>query len=313
MKFAIITRRAASAFAAIALAVSSCLAGLSGQALAAGGTMYLQPGTIMATGSDFTVQIRVNTGGQNVNAVESDLTYPTGQLTFVSINAAWSAFDVDASSTGGSGSVSVTRGSTVPHSGDLLVATLLFHVVGTGAVNLVFQNSSALVESAGSTDILTTKTNGSYTSIAGPLIPVYRLANWMTHERLFTIDSNERDNAVAHIPGWVSEGVSFDVVPSGTADSSPVYRLANWMTHERLFTVDSNERDNAVAHIPGWVSEGTSFNVVPSTTAGSIPVYRLANWMTHERLFTVDSNERDNAVAHIPGWVSEGVAFNTAP
>jgi hypothetical protein len=42
-------------------------------------------------------------------------------------------------------------------------------------------------------------------------MPVYRLANWKTHERLFTTSVGERNYAVAHYDGWVSEGIAFYV------------------------------------------------------------------------------------------------------
>jgi hypothetical protein len=82
---------------------------------------------------------------------------------------------------------------------------------------------------------------------------VYRLANWKTHERLFTTDWNE----VSYIKdknGWVYEGVAFYADSSGIS----VYRMANWMTHERLFTTDANERD-VIRDKNGWVYEGVAF------------------------------------------------------
>jgi subtilisin family serine protease len=39
-------------------------------------------------------------------------------------------------------------------------------------------------------------------------IPVYRMANWMTHERLFTTDWNEVQT-IKDKNGWVHEGISF--------------------------------------------------------------------------------------------------------
>jgi hypothetical protein len=129
---------------------------------------------------------------------------------------------------------------------------------------------------------------------------VYRLANWKTHERLFTTDGNEVD-AIDGKDGWVYENIAFSVYDQvgGTA----VYRMANWKTHERLFTTDWNE----VSYIKdknGWVYEGVAFYADSS----GISVYRMANWMTHERLFTTDANERD-VIRDKNGWVYEGVAF----
>lgn len=216
MNIPVLNRKALLSVLAIAVvAVSGSLLNISNDARAiVNGTMYFSPQTVMASGSTWSVQIRVNSQGQAVNAVASNFTYPTGVLTFSSINAAGSAFNIDASSTGGSGMVSVTRGAsgTAP-SGDLLVATVNFAVVGSGAAALNFQSGSLLFESAGSTDILSTKTNGSYNSLTGPLKTVHRMANYLTKERLFTIDANERDYAVAHYAGWHFDGVAFFTAP----------------------------------------------------------------------------------------------------
>jgi hypothetical protein len=279
---------------------------LSGAVKAAGNSnMYFAPAGIMVNGSSFSVQVRVNTDGSTADAVEADFTYPTSTLSYTSTSLAGSAFDVNASVTGGGGSVSLQLGSTTGVTGDALVGTVTFSVLAQSSAVLSFQNSSLLLHSG--SNFLVTKTN------IQTLIPIYRLANWITHERLFTLNSAERDNAVAHIPGWVYEGVAFNAVPSTTTGVVPVYRLANWITHERLFTINASERDNAVAHLPGWVYEGVAFYTFPSSVTGSVPVYRLANWITHERLFTINASERDNAVAHLPGWVYEGVAFYISP
>jgi hypothetical protein len=87
----------------------------------------------------------------------------------------------------------------------------------------------------------------------GDSIPVYRLANWQTHERLFTTDWNEVQT-IKDKNGWVYEGTAFYASYSGT----PVYRMANWKTHERLFTTDWNEVQ-AIKDKNGWVYEGTAF------------------------------------------------------
>jgi hypothetical protein len=136
-------------------------------------------------------------------------------------------------------------------------------------------------------------------------IPVYRMANWKTAERMFTTDLNEANYAVQHYEGWVLEGIAFNV-PSGTS-GIPVYRMANWKTHERMFTTDFNEAQFAVQHYEGWVLEGIAF-YVPTGTSGT-PIYRMANWKTHERMFTADFNEAQYAAQHYEGWVIEGIAF----
>lgn len=131
--------------------------------------------------------------------------------------------------------------------------------------------------------------------------PVYRMANWKTHERLFTTDWNEAINNDG-MNGWVYENIAFKT-PESAGTGIPVYRLANWQTHERLFTTDWNEVQT-IKDKNGWVHEGTAFYASYSGT----PVYRMANWKTHERLFTTDWNEVQ-AIKDKNGWVYEGTAF----
>jgi 5'(3')-deoxyribonucleotidase len=140
---------------------------------------------------------------------------------------------------------------------------------------------------------------GTQTSVIPSSTPVYRMANWMSHERLFTTDWNEVQT-IKDKGGWVYEGLSFNAVSNS---SIPVYRMANWKTHERLFTTDANEKDT-IKDKGGWVYENIAFYADTSGTA----VYRMANWKTQERLFTTDANERD-AIKDKGGWVYEGVAF----
>jgi hypothetical protein len=235
--------------------------------------IYLKPTSMMVNGSTFTVQIRVNTNGNQADTVEADFTYPAGILTLNSISTApagptqASPFNTNASTSFGGGSASIQRGTTLnsPPSawfnGDGLLATLSFSVTSVGTADLVWQNTSQVFK--GGVDLLASTTDLHAIGIPGPLQNVYRLANWITHERLFTTSAKERDNAVAKIPGWVYEGVAFYAPPSSATGSVPIYRLANWITHERQFTTSAAERDHAVAKIPGWVYEGVAFYAAP--------------------------------------------------
>ncbi len=137
-----------------------------------------------------------------------------------------------------------------------------------------------------------------------PASPVYRMANFKTKERLFTINAAERDH-IRDRDGWVYEGVAYNVYSNGNI---PVYRLANFITKERLFTTNAGEKD-AISGRNGWVYEGVAFK---ADSAGTIEVYRLANFISKERLFTTNRGERD-AIQGRNGWVYEGVAFRVVP
>lgn len=156
------------------IAVVSAVASLvvpAGSSQAAGSaTMYIQQITPMVVGSTLTVQVRVNTAGVRTNSVETDFTYPTGVLAFSSIdNASLSAYEINAQSTGGSGTVTIARGTSASGgiAGDFKVANISFTVLSAGSATLALQNSSVLLDVNSSSDILGTRTNGSFTSVNG--------------------------------------------------------------------------------------------------------------------------------------------------
>jgi hypothetical protein len=122
-------------------------------------------------GNTLTVSVYVNSGGQGVNAVQADFTYPASLLQFQSINPSGSAFSIDAASSGGSGSVSIARGNISAVSGsNLLVAQVTFQVLSAGTASITFSGSSAVVSSSSNQDILNTKSGASYT-ISNPAPP----------------------------------------------------------------------------------------------------------------------------------------------
>jgi hypothetical protein len=155
---------------AAVLAISVAVGAYTLYATLAAGTptMYLQPSSSsVSSGQVLSLAIRVDTGGQGTNAVQSDLTYTSSFLEFQSIDSNGSAYAIDAQSSGGNGSVSIARGNITDVTGDALVATVKFKVIATnGSGSVTFNNSSVLLRTSDSTDILGAKVNGSY-SIPG--------------------------------------------------------------------------------------------------------------------------------------------------
>jgi hypothetical protein len=267
-------------------------------------TMYVTPSSgTYSPNATIAVAVRINTQGEDVNAVQADLTYNASRLEFQSIDTSGTAFGIEAVNTGGSGTVNISRGSITDVNGDVLVATVNFKVLNNaGSATISFAGTSAIVRTSDQVDVSGTKTGANFTvSGTGGSVQVYRMANWMTKERLFTLNAVERDS-IKDKNGWVFEGVAFNV-PSG--GSIPVYRMANWKTKERLFTLNAVERDT-IKDKNGWVYEGVAFSV---DAGGSVPVYRLANWITKERLFTLNAVEKD-AINNKNGWIYEQVAFS---
>ncbi|HWB38628.1 MAG TPA: hypothetical protein VG604_00090 [Candidatus Saccharimonadales bacterium] len=100
----------------------------------------------VASGQSFVVAIYMNGGGNAVNAVEADLSYPASQIQYVGFSATGSAFEIGASSGGGGGTVTIDRGTTGGVKGSALVGTVTFKaLVGSGSATINVASSSSLV------------------------------------------------------------------------------------------------------------------------------------------------------------------------
>ncbi|HVW23596.1 MAG TPA: hypothetical protein VHB51_03915 [Candidatus Saccharimonadales bacterium] len=116
-------------------------------ALAAGASITLDSNTsTVANGGSLVVAIYMNGGGQGVNAVEADISYPASQLQYVGFSSTGTAFEIGASSGGSNGLATVDRGTTSSVSGSGLVGTMTFKaLVGSGSANIGVAGSSSLV------------------------------------------------------------------------------------------------------------------------------------------------------------------------
>lgn len=118
--------------------------------------IYLSPTTQPLPASQtFTVQVRANSGTTNVNAVQTDFTYPASLIDLVSIDTSTSAYQTGAVSSGANGNVSIARGQIGGLTGDQLVATITFKSKTTGGVaNFQFTNGTSLLSSSTNVNIL---------------------------------------------------------------------------------------------------------------------------------------------------------------
>jgi hypothetical protein len=140
------------------LAVALLLASLGGVSHGvANNTMYLTPASGSYTvGSTVTVAVRENSGSTDVNAVEADLSYNSTDLQYLSSDFSTSAFEISATSSGGSGVVSMARGTTnASLSGDQLIGNLSFKVLAAGTGTVTFTTTSGVASNG-------TNTNPSY-------------------------------------------------------------------------------------------------------------------------------------------------------
>lgn len=141
----------------------------SGRAAAGTSDMFLLPATQSVNqNTNFSVEIREDSGTEPVNAIQADLTYDDARLDFVSVTTS-AAFDIDAETFGSGGVIRIARGTVVPKTGDQLVATVTFNArPGAGATSVNFSVSSAVVASSDNTDILASTTGGTYTVVDPP-------------------------------------------------------------------------------------------------------------------------------------------------
>src|SRR6185437_14699759 len=94
-------------------------------------TLSLAPSSSsVGLGSNFTVTIHENSDVDAVNAVQSNITYSTSSLQFVSIDYTTSGFSTQAQSTPGTGTITIARGATTPVTGDQIIGVITFKAIG---------------------------------------------------------------------------------------------------------------------------------------------------------------------------------------
>jgi hypothetical protein len=133
--------------------------------------LSLSPLTSNVTaGANFNVEVRVNTNGQTVNALQTDISYPTNLLSVVSISNTNGDFGIEAQKTDSNGAISLAYGTITPKSGDLLVVTITFLAKSSGTANVAFANAS-VISDVSNTDVLKSSIDGQYTIIGSALTP----------------------------------------------------------------------------------------------------------------------------------------------
>lgn len=143
----------------------------SASIVASAGTakLSLSPSTgVKNVGTNFDVEIRVNTGSEKINSAAGILTYPKDLVdveisTLNSFANFFSQREVDAIS----GTVKVNGGVSEGITGDnLLLATLTLTPKKAGSANLAFTNQSVVYK--GGLNVLGTSSGGVYTLSATP-------------------------------------------------------------------------------------------------------------------------------------------------
>lgn len=134
----------------------------------AAATLYLSPGSgSHSVGSSFTVTVRVNSGGQAINASDGFLTYDPSIISVVGVSRAGSIFNLWTSEpafSNGAGSISYSGGTTTPYNGSGgLIMSATFRAVRAGVATVRFSSGSVLAADGMGTNIIGSLGSGSYT------------------------------------------------------------------------------------------------------------------------------------------------------
>lgn len=135
---------------------------------------------------------------------------------------------------------------------------------------------------------------------------LYRLYNPYTHEHLFTIDKQEKENCAAH--GWRDEGAVGKVLKE---KGKEVYRLYNPHTGEHHFTTDVHEVE--LRSKEGWVNEGVQFHSADKDSSGAMGMVSFFN--PYEKAYThhYTSDAQEMAKLRAEGWKQEVAKWYCLP
>lgn len=134
-------------------------------------TLHLfPPSGNIAVGGTLSVQVRLNTQGEEVNSVASYLAYPADKLD-VTFLTPGSAFGIEAERTFGGGVIKISRGSINPVSGNVTVATIGFKGKVAGGATVYFIAGSAVPRASDSSDSLNLAASSGGTYNVGGIVP----------------------------------------------------------------------------------------------------------------------------------------------
>jgi len=148
---------------------------IDGDAQEGGATLYLSPATgTFFVGSTFSVSIFVNTGGNDINAVEVGLVFPADKLQVVSPTAGKSFISLWADQPNFSnvnGTLQLAGGVPSPgiNTTDGLITSVVLRVRRPGEATIQFTNVSKVLKNDGrGTNILTSSLDSTYALLVPP-------------------------------------------------------------------------------------------------------------------------------------------------
>ena len=139
-------------------------------------SLSVSPGTgVYASGAAFTVNVRVNTAGEAINAAEGTLKFNPRELSVVSVSRASSIFNLwvtEPTFSNSAGTVSFSGGSPAGYTGaGGTIMSITFRSIGAGASKVSFSNGSVLANDGRGTNVLTSMNGGNFTIQAASAAP----------------------------------------------------------------------------------------------------------------------------------------------
>ena len=119
-----------------------------------------------SAGQTFTATIQVNPAGDQINAVEAQLSFDSNALSVVSVSKAGSAFTlwpVEPSFSNGAGTITFGGGHTAPITSRSTLLTVTFRATAAGGGSVSFESGSVLAADGRGTDVLNNRTGANYT------------------------------------------------------------------------------------------------------------------------------------------------------
>ena len=204
----------------VAVAAAAGLGGLAAPAAAATtapqASLYLTPAAgSPGVGDELDVQIRVNTGSQQTNAVQADLTYPSSKLSVLGFDNSTTAFPITAQQQASNGLIQVARGTVTPVSGDTNLTTIRFRVIGTGTAQVCPTDQSQIVSASTNLEILSAKSGATF--VAGS--PSTFGVGCIVHD---WIAQGAKHIITIHGEGFKSSGANVTVSGTGVKTSGTV-------------------------------------------------------------------------------------------
>ncbi len=140
---------------------------------AAGASLYLSPASgTYAVGGSFSVAVKVNSGGTDINAAEGVLVFNSNQLNVVSISKTGSIFSLWTNEPTFSNSVgNIVWGGGTPsgfNGSSGTIMTVIFKANANASAQVNFSSGSVLAADGKGTNVLVSMTGGTYT--IGPKI-----------------------------------------------------------------------------------------------------------------------------------------------